>query len=160
MASGFAIEVATFGGYTFALGVHEATGLALMMNGCRMAMHHAQDLSTSIEFPNTNSMDWNTFKTTDVYFPDRELPRDKDGIPIPEVSAPHTQLGKRNGSQGPYPQAREFDENGNPVREIDFTDHGTPNKHPNPHQHRREENPTGGTRTREGAEPLPEWKYL
>ena len=80
-------------------------------------------------------------------------------MPIPESSNPHTQLGTRNGRKGKYPQAREFDEKGKPVRDIDFTDHGTPHKHPNPHQHRREENSTGGSRTREDAELLPEWKY-
>ncbi len=45
MASGVAIEVATFGGYTFALGFHEAAGLALMTTGCTQAMYHAKDLS-------------------------------------------------------------------------------------------------------------------
>ena len=44
--------------------------------------------------------------------------------------------GQRQGSKGPYKQAREFDENGNPVRDIDHTDHGRPGQHPNPHQHK------------------------
>ena len=83
-------------------------------------------------------------------------------MPVPEADVPHTELGTKGSKKRPgetYPQAREFDKNGKPIRDIDFTDHGTPNKHPNPHQHRREENPTGGTRTREGAEPLPGWTY-
>lgn len=33
-----------------------------------------------------------------------------------------TELGVRDGSKGPYPQAREFDERGKPVRDIDFTE--------------------------------------
>ena len=63
MASGVAIEIATFGGYTFALGIHEATGLALMASGCTMAMHHARDLSMSNERPRNTSMDWDVFKS-------------------------------------------------------------------------------------------------
>lgn len=46
------------------------------------------------------------------------------------------------------------------MRDIDFTDHGRPDKHPNPHQHRYKENPTGGSRSREKkAEPLSDWGY-
>ena len=97
-------------------------------------------------------------KTTDIYAPDRPLPSDKHGIPIPDTDVPHTQLGTRNGSKGKYPKAREFDEYGNPVRDIEFTDHGR-DDHPNPHQHRREENPSGGTKIREAPEPVPEWSY-
>lgn len=97
-------------------------------------------------------------KPTDVYHPDRDLPRDKYGNPIPDTDAPHTQLGKKEGGKGQYPKAREFDENGNPIRDIEFTDHGR-SDHPNPHQHMRENNPTGGTRTREPAEPVTGWDY-
>lgn len=82
------------------------------------------------------------------------LPATEDGVPIPEADVSHTEIGIREGSKGPYLQSREFDENGNPVKEIDFTDHGTPNIHPNPHQHIRKDNPSGGTRSREDAEPL------
>ncbi len=63
MASGVAIEVATFGGYTFALGFHEAAGLALMTTGCTQAMYHAKDLSMPNERPRTSSTDWNAFKS-------------------------------------------------------------------------------------------------
>ena len=31
------------------------------------------------------------------------------------------------------------------TRDIDFTDHGRPKEHPNPHQHDYIPNPTGGT---------------
>ena len=160
MASGVAIEIATFGGYTFALGFHESAGLALMASGCTMAMHHARDLSMSNERPRNPSMDWDIFKSKDVYTPDRDLPKDKDGNKIPDTDAPHTQLGTKEGSKGKYPQAREFDAEGNPVKDIDFTDHGRPSNHPNPHQHIYNENPTGGTESRDkNAEPVPGWRY-
>ncbi|NBW53650.1 MAG: hypothetical protein EBR39_07010 [Betaproteobacteria bacterium] len=98
-------------------------------------------------------------KNTEVYAPDRPLPVTEHGVPLPEADAPHTQLGTRDGRKGKYPQAREFDAKGKPLKDIDFTDHGKPKNHPNPHQHRREENATGGTRSREDAEPLLGWKY-
>ncbi|WP_225613924.1 RHS repeat-associated core domain-containing protein [Delftia sp. DLF01] len=83
-------------------------------------------------------------------FPDRDLPRDpKHGTPMPDPEAegnPHTQLGQKDGRRGRYDQAREFDSNGKPVRDIDFTDHGR--GHPNPHQHEYEQNPKGGTLSR------------
>ena len=94
-------------------------------------------------------------------FPNRELPRDKHGVIIPDTDVPHTQLGTRTSSTDgeEYPQAREFDANGKPVRDIDFTDHGHPYKHPCPHQHRRIPNETGGTLKRNDPEPVPEWNY-
>ncbi|WP_342330264.1 hypothetical protein [Pedobacter sp. FW305-3-2-15-E-R2A2] len=90
---------------------------------------------------------------------DRELPRDKNGRPTvdPEASdaGPHTQLGKKSGRNGDYKQAREFDEKGEPVKDLDFTDHGRPQTHPNPHQHEYLPNPTGGTPQRsKKAEPF------
>lgn len=101
------------------------------------------------------------WKNIDVYAPDRELPRDeRTKEPVPEADAPHTELGTKQGSKGPYPQAREFDETGKPVRDIDFTDHGRPSNHPNLHQHIHKPNPTGGTPTRDPVgQPLPEWSY-
>lgn len=101
-------------------------------------------------------------KNTDVYAPDRPLPKDKDGVPIPETDAPHTQLGTKKSKRRPgekYPQAREFDENGKPVKTIDFTDHKEPSIHPNPHTHSCEPNPTGGTPQRGDPKPLENWKY-
>ncbi len=94
-------------------------------------------------------------KNTDIYAPNRPLPVTENGVPLPDAEFPHTQLGTRKGSKGPYPQAREFDKDGNPVRDIDFTDHGRPDQHTNPHQHRPIPNPTGGTPERGPAEPLP-----
>ena len=81
-------------------------------------------------------------------FPQRKLPRDSKGNPIPDTDAPHSQMGIRDGRNGRYAQAREFDGKGNPVRDIDFTDHGRPHNHPNPHQHEYSKNPTGGTPSR------------
>ncbi len=95
----------------------------------------------------------------DLPFPVRPLPKDKNGVPIPDTDAPHTQLGTRHSESGKYPQAREFDSTGKPVRDLDFTDHGNPGKHPSPHQHIHEENITGGTRERGTAKPIPEWRY-
>lgn len=60
------------------------------------------------------------------------------------------QLGKEWSRKGFwYAQAREWEmENGRLVmtKVVDFTDHGRPLQHPNPHQHRYIENSTGGSR--------------
>jgi RHS repeat-associated protein len=45
MASGVALEIVTFGGYTFAIGFHESVGLALMTSGCAQAMYHSTDIN-------------------------------------------------------------------------------------------------------------------
>lgn len=98
-----------------------------------------------------------TAENADSAFPDRDLPRAKGGEPAPEPDAagPHTQLGRADGRYGRYKQAREFDKDGKPVRDIDFTEH-RPGTHPNPHQHRSIPNKTGGTPSRGRAEPLPQ----
>lgn len=74
------------------------------------------------------------------YTPNRTLPRDKHGVPVPDSPYPHTQLGRSPSKYGAEPQAREWGYGSNgklqPQRDIDFTDHGTPSIHPNPHQHR------------------------
>lgn len=100
-------------------------------------------------------------KNIDIYVPDRPLPVNEDGEPIPETDVPHTQLGIRESKRGKgkYPQAREFDKDGKPIKDIDFTDHGRPTTHPLPHQHPWEKNETGGTRTRGNPEPLGGWNY-
>ncbi|MDR3624797.1 MAG: hypothetical protein P4L16_06635, partial [Chlamydiales bacterium] len=96
-----------------------------------------------------------------VYTPDRPLPRDeKTKEPLPDTSDPHTQLGTRDGRNGPYAQAREFDENGKPVRDIDFTNHGRPNDHTNPHQHMYTPNFTGGSLIRGDSTPVPNWRMV
>ena len=87
-------------------------------------------------------------KVIDVYAPDRDLPT-KNGEPVPdetpEDKGRHSQLGTREGSKGKYPKARQFDKDGNIVKEIEFTDHSKPSNHPCPHQHVYEPNATGGT---------------
>ncbi len=149
MAGGFALEVVTVGGFTVGLGVTTNTGAALMGLGLATTTQHAHD----IKVPHIS------WKNTEVYAPDRPLPITEDGIPLPETDAPHTELGTRDGSKGKYPQAREFDKHGKPVRDIDFTDHGYPKNHLNPHQHSPAPNPTGGTPQRGKPEPVPEWRY-
>jgi hypothetical protein len=101
-------------------------------------------------------------KKTNVYAPNRPLPVNKDGVPISETNAPNTQLGIKESKRNPgkkYVQAREFDTNGKPVKTIDFTDHGEPLIHPNPHEHLCEPNPSGGTSQRGDPKPLENWKY-
>ena len=145
MASGAVLEVATFGGYSFALGFHEAAGLSLMASGCTMALYNSQDIKAY-------NISW---KNGNIYAPDRKLPVTEHGVPVPETDVPHTELGTRKGRKEKYPQAREFDKNGNPVKDIDFTDHGRPTKHSNPHQHIYKPNPTGGTPIRDpSGQPL------
>jgi RHS repeat-associated protein len=75
------------------------------------------------------------------YAPDRELPRTKHGDPIPDTDVPHTQLGKRDDGYGPYNQARTWEQNTNgkgitATEDIDFSDHRSPDIHPNPHKHK------------------------
>jgi RHS repeat-associated protein len=94
----------------------------------------------------------------DTYVNDKPLPHN-GGVRIPDTDAPHTQLGTRGDGEDKYPQAREFDENGNPVKDIDFTDHGYPEKHPAPHQHPWVPNSTGGTPKRGNPEKVPGWPY-
>lgn len=80
------------------------------------------------------------------YVPNRPLPKNEFNEPSPESEYPHTELGTRNG----YPQAREWN-NKDAIRDIDFTDHGTPEFHDRPHFHPLEPNnpeisPHGGYR--------------
>jgi hypothetical protein len=100
-----------------------------------------------------------------TYTPDRTLPTDKQGVPIPDVNAPHSQLGRSKPKFGSEPQAREWDYGSNgqlqPQRDIDFTDHGFPDAHPHvPHQHALTPNnptiaPKGGySREKGGGRPL------
>lgn len=112
----------------------------------------------NVLFKNSSS----TWKNTEVYSPGRPLPRDEYGMPVPDTDAPHTQLGTKGSKRRPgerYPQAREFDKNGKPVKDIDFTDHGEPHIHPNPHEHPHIKNPTGGTPKRGDPKPLENWTY-
>jgi len=94
-----------------------------------------------------------TIKSGGKYFPKaNSLPKDKYGNPIPSSQYPHTQIATKEGRKGDYLQGREwgYDKNGKIElkRDIDFTDHGRPQNHPNPHQHEWLDNPTGGTKQR------------
>jgi len=78
--------------------------------------------------------------TPGAYAPDRPLPRTRHGDPIPDADAPHTQLGVRTDGSGTYTQARQWEVDPatgrlQPTRDVDFTDHGFPATHPDPHQH-------------------------
>lgn len=42
---------------------------------------------------------------------------------------------------GKYKQTREFNEQNRPIKDIDFTNHGRPDNHSNPHEHRWLDNP-------------------
>lgn len=152
IATGTAIEIATCGGYTIGFTLQAKAGAALMASGLIQATAHAKD----IKIPNIS------WKNTDVYAPDRPLPMTENGVPIPDTDAPHTQLGTKDSKRRPgekYPQAREYDENGEPVKTIDFTDHGEPLIHQNPHEHPYEPNSTGGTPQRGSPQPLTNWIY-
>jgi hypothetical protein len=93
-----------------------------------------------------------------LYRPERKLPHDSHGNMVPDVDVPHSQLASKKGRRGDYRQVREwrYDENGElaPSRLIDFTDHGRPQDHTNPHQHDWEPNPTGGTLKHGDGKPL------
>ncbi|UOG58936.1 hypothetical protein MAL03_20670 (plasmid) [Leptospira noguchii] len=90
--------------------------------------------------------------------PNRLLPNTKNGVPLPDTNLPHTQIGYQTGRKGDYTQAREWNYNDKGKLEakrlIDFTDHGRPANHTNPHQHKFLPNPTGGTAKHGPAEPL------
>lgn len=101
------------------------------------------------------------------YAPNRALPRTKHGDPIPDVDAPHTQLGTRTDGTGSYNQARQWEVDPStgrlqPTRDIDFTDHGYPATHPTPHQHPLTPNnpatvPGGGVQRGQPEPMVPGW---
>jgi hypothetical protein len=139
-----------------AVGDAGAAALTTLSN----SVSDAQQLTGQPTPANTRGFDWaaspqlSASKSVDTsWFPDRALPRDANGVPIPDSQYPHTQLGTKEGSKGSYGQAREFGEGGKPVKDIDFTDHGRKD-HPSPHEHKYLENETGGTPKRGPTEPL------
>jgi hypothetical protein len=154
MVAGAAVELGSLGTLTVAVAFEEAAAFALIADGFARTMRN-RDISLDRTIPPA------TWKSSDVYAPDRPLPRDPYGKPIPESDAPHTELGKEKGRREKYPQAREFDGDGNWIRDIDFTDHGRPHDHEIcPHQHDYIPNPTGGTPERDKiGKPVPEWNY-
>lgn len=154
MATGVAVEIGTCGVLTVGVALEMTAAAALVGDGLARTMGN-RDISFD---PNFSDVIW---QTSDVYVPDRPLPRDPHTKePAPETDAPHTELGTRDGDHGKYPQAREFDGEGKWKRDIDFTDHGRPQNHDCPHQHEYLPNPTGGTPKRDPfGKPVPEWDY-
>ena len=76
------------------------------------------------------------------------LPRSKHGVDLPSSNSPHTQIGWRvskRDDQPPYRQTREWGYNGKEIKTTDWTDHGRPKNHTNPHDHSCKPNTTGGT---------------
>ncbi len=101
---------------------------AKIMERCPRAQQYLEALRRT-DRPTGQGLPWGGHRP---YAPNRDLPRYPGGRPKPESGDPHTQLGTRKGL---YPQSREFDANGRPVRDIDWTDHGQPDWHTDPHQH-------------------------
>ncbi len=74
------------------------------------------------------------------------LPTTPGGEPAPSSPYPHTQIGTGTGrTVGEYPQTRRFGAGGRPVHRVDWTDHGRPALHTDPHVHDSIPNSTGGT---------------
>ena len=138
--TGAVLAVPTFGGSALAVPI----GGAITVYGGAISARAGINLinqkgRVNIEGPKEKG----TYSHEDSQKP---LPRKEHGEPDPdpEASGAHTELGRQEGRNGDYNQAREFDQNGKPVKDIDFTDHGRSN-HPNPHQHDYVPNSTGGT---------------
>ena len=140
-----------------------------LYNGTPIVIDSIKFESKQIRVYNFTVKDYHTYFVSNIevlahncwgsYRPKGELPRKKGGEPAPdpEATGAHTIIGtKKSRKAGEYTQAREFDGNGNVVKDIDFTDHGRPKEHPfNPHQHKYLPNKTGGTPTRSNdPEPL------
>jgi RHS repeat-associated protein len=114
-----------------AMGVDAALGGAAAARSAGLTGYNEVPIEMPVEKP---------MESAGPYVPDRILPTDEYGVPVPDVDVPHTQLGLSKPKYGSEPQAREWDygSNGNlqPKRDIDFTDHGKPDMHPDvPHQH-------------------------
>ena len=73
------------------------------------------------------------------------LPRGPNGELAPSSMDAHTQIGWQVGRRGGYIQTREFGANGQPVKQVDWTNHGRPGQHTDPHVHDFLPNPSGGT---------------
>jgi RHS repeat-associated protein len=99
----------------------------------------------------------NRVLNSSVYAPDNELKNDpRTGGPVIDDEAAgtyHTQTGKQTSSNkrvGDYAKRRTITPDGKVEKEIDHTDHGRPQNHPNPHQHTRDKE----TGERGDAEPV------
>ena len=120
-------------------------------HGGEAAARKATKEAAAIEAKRATESEARHFVPRDAEGKPLPLPRGLDGELAPSVASPHTQLGWREGRKGGYRQTREFGENGKPVKDIDWTDHGRPKHHSNPHEHPWMENPTGGSPMRGGG---------
>ena len=86
LVGGFALEVATVGGFTIGVGVTTNTGAALILGGLATTTYHAQDISMpwKTEFPRT---------TVHEYHSNGIIT-----IPIPEVYGNFTRIEKNDGT--------------------------------------------------------------
>jgi hypothetical protein len=82
------------------------------------------------------------------------LPKGPHGQLAPSSEYPHSQIGWYEGRKGGYVQTLEFGPDGKPIKRIDWTDHGRPKEHTNPHCHDYLPNPTGGNHIQGPARPL------
>jgi len=109
---------------------------------------------SSVDFEAIGKMATISVLNTGVFTPEREIENDpRTGGPVIDGEAQgtwHTQLGRRTGSNGTYPKRRTITEDGKVEKEVEHTDHGRPQNHPNPHQHKRD--PESGKRG--DAEPV------
>ena len=110
------------------------------INERRFRPYMHQDNTADEEAKKKEKNKWRSKREyTHTYAPSRPLPHSENGVHAPDVDVPHTQLGTNQSENGKFPQAREYGKDGELVRDIDFTDHGRPNLHANPHQHYMEQ---------------------
>jgi len=105
---------------------------------------------------NSSKQTSQTTNTSDTRTASDPLRVDKHGnkIPDPEdVVSKHSQVGTKKEHKGNYRVYREFNELGEPIKDIHKTNHGRKD-HTNPHQHRYKDNPTGGSKQWGDHEPL------
>ena len=76
------------------------------------------------------------------WVPKKPIPKGKNGEHKPDCDFPHTQLGTKSGRKGDYPQTKEWGgkgdrgyDNNTPKDLKDWTNHGRPGNHPDPHRH-------------------------
>ncbi len=76
------------------------------------------------------------------YVPKNPIPKGKNGEHKPDCDFPHTQLGTKSGRKGDYPQSKEWGgkgdrgyDNNTPKDLKDWTNHGRPSNHSDPHKH-------------------------
>jgi len=149
---GVGVAVASGGSGIAAAGTGVAVGTGIMGHGVNTIYNALKKDGRMSEMNNSGNQALDNRTAKDP------LRRDNNGEPLPDPEAkgtPHTQLGTKTGRKETYKQAREFDSSNKPVRDIDFTDHGRPTNHTNPHQHKYRDNSTGGTKKRDKKnEPL------